>query len=112
MKKAILLAVLVLVPLALVAYQVSISLTCVDGITLGGNCVAGHVTFLGLGYPNQVHITVTRNSTGDIYDDFDYDASGGGILKFTETLYPGDTYTVQIGSSSQVVTTVTTGDDH
>ena len=80
-----------------------------DGITLSGNCAAGHVTFLGVGFPNQVHITVTRNSTGDIYDDFDYDATILGILKFTETLYPGDTYTVQIGSTSQLVTTVTTG---
>jgi hypothetical protein len=110
MKKAILLAVLVLVPLALVGYQASIALTCVDGVTYGGNCAAGHVTFLGVGFPNQVHITVTRNSTGDVYDDFDYDASTGGILKFTETLYPGDTYTVQIGTTSQTVTTVTTGD--
>jgi hypothetical protein len=110
MKKAILLAVIVLVPLALVAYQASISLTCLEGITFGGNCAAGRVTFLGVGYPSQVHINVTRNSTGDVYDDFDYDSSNLGILKFTETLYPGDTYTVKIGTTSQVVTTVTTGD--
>jgi len=112
MKKAILLAVFVLVPLALVGYQASLTLTCVDGTTGSGNCAAGHVTFTGYGYPSQVHITVTRNSTGDVYDDFDYDSSNSGNLNFTETLYPGDTYTVQIGTSSQVVTTVTTGDGY
>jgi hypothetical protein len=109
MKKIILLAAFVLVPLALLAFTTSITWTCVDGTTDNGNCAVGHVTFTGAGYPSQVHVNVTRNSTGDVYDDFDYDASNGGALTFTETLYPADTYTVQIGSTSQVITTVTTG---
>jgi hypothetical protein len=46
-------------------------------------------------------------SDGAIYDDFDYDATGG--VDFTETLYPSGTYNVTLTgypyAASQSLTT-------
>jgi hypothetical protein len=65
------------------------------------------VHFTGNGTPSTIHITVTRNSDGTVYDDFDYDATSG--VDFTETLYPSGTYNVTLTgypfAASQSVTT-------
>jgi hypothetical protein len=90
-----------------------INATCLEG-TVGnqddGNCAAGRVSFTGSGYPNSVHITVTRGSTGEVIDDYDYESSVGTI-EFTETLVPADTYTVRLTASNGMLVTknVTTG---
>ena len=70
-----------------------INATCLQG-TVGnqddGNCAAERVSFTGSGYPNSVHITVTRGSTGEV---------------------PVDTYNVLLTASNGMLVTknVTTG---
>ena len=73
-----------------------INATCLEGMAGNeddGNCAAGRVSFSGTGYPTSVHITVTRGSTGEVIDDYDYESSVG-MIEFTETLVPADTYLV------------------
>jgi hypothetical protein len=88
--------------------------TCLEGQTGfqgNGNCAPGRVSFVASGLTNSVRVTVTRTSSGEIIDDYNYDSTGGGI-QFVETLVPGDTYAVQVkGTDGLGVTqTVTTGD--
>ena len=106
MKKVLLITLLVFGAVALIGSP-SLGWSCVDG---GYQvCNPGRVTFSGNGYQAVVHINVTRNSDHTVYDDFDYDASGGS-LSFTETLVPADTYTVTITQTGTALTTsVTTG---
>lgn len=106
MKKVLTIAALILAPLTLVGSS-GLAWTCVDGTMDGGNCYPGHVHFTGSGYPNNVHITVTKNSNGTVYDDFDYD---GGAVDFTESLYPRGDYTIAItGVAFSQTTNVSTG---
>jgi hypothetical protein len=111
MKKVLTIAALVLAPLTLVGSG-GLNVACVDGALDGGNCYPGHVHFTGYGTPSTIHVNVARNSDGTVYDDFDYDATGG--VDFTETLYPAGSYTVTLVgyrfATSQVV--VTGGDTH
>ena len=106
MKKVLTIAALALAPLTLVGSG-GLNWTCVDGTLDGGNCYPGHVHFTGNGTPSTIHITVTRMNDGTIYDDFDYDATGG--VDFTETLYPRGTYNVTLTgypyAASQMVIT-------
>ena len=106
MKKLLALAAIVLTPLMLVGSS-GFNYTCVDGNLGENHCLPGHVRFVGYGTPNTIHITVTRTSDGTVYDDFDYDATGG--VEFTETLYPAGNYVVTLTdypfATSQVVTT-------
>ena len=107
MKKVLTLAALVLAPLALVGSS-WLTYTCVDGTLSSGNCSPGHVHFTGLGTPSTIHITVTRNSDGVVYDDFDYDASSG--VDFTEVLFPSNTYSITItGYPYAAAQSLTTG---
>jgi hypothetical protein len=92
-----------------------INATCLEGTVGNGdgnnsNCAAGRVSFSGTGYPTSVHITVTRGSTGEVIDDYDYESSVGTI-EFTETLVPADTYSVRLTASNGMLVTkdVTTG---
>jgi hypothetical protein len=90
-----------------------INATCLEGRVGNeddGNCAAGRVSFTGSGYPNSVHITVTRGSTGEVIDDYDYESSVG-MIEFTETLVPADTYNVRLTASNGLLVTknVTTG---
>ena len=90
-----------------------INATCQEGRAGNeddGNCAAGRVYFSGTGYPTSVHITVTRGSTGEVIDDYDYESSVGTI-EFTETLVPADTYNVRLTASNGLLVTknVTTG---
>ena len=112
MKKVFTIAVLALAPLTLVGSG-GLNWICLDGTLDGGNCYPGHVHFTGNGTPSTIHITVTRNSDGTIYDDFDYDATGG--VDFTETLYPRGSYNITLTgypyATSQTVTTGGGNDD-
>ncbi len=87
--------------------------TCVDGTLGSGNCTPGRVTFNSSAYSTIVHVNVTK-STGEVYDDFDYDASSG-VLNFTETLLRG-WYTITItangSATTQTVTVGSWGDDN
>jgi hypothetical protein len=90
-----------------------INATCLEGRAGNeddGTCAAGRVSFSGTGYPTSVHITVTRGSTGEVIDDYDYESSVGTI-EFTETLVPADTYNVRLTASNGLLVTknVTTG---
>ena len=108
MKKVLLITLLITGAVALIGSP-SLGWTCADG---GYQvCNPGRVTFTGSGYASVVHINVLRNSDSAVYDDFDYDATAG-LLSFTETLVPADTYTVTITQSgSALSTSVTTGDN-
>jgi hypothetical protein len=109
MKKLLTFAALVLAPLTLVGSG-GLNWTCVDGTMGNNNCYPGHVHFTGNGYPSTVHITVTKNSNGVQYDDFDYDATAG--VDFTETLYPRGDYTITlVGYPYASSVNVTTGSD-
>lgn len=81
-----------------------------NGFEGNGNCAPGRVSFTGSGLTSSVRVTVTRTSSGEVIDDYNYDSTGGGI-QFVETLVPGDTYSVQVrGTDGLGVTrTVTTG---
>ncbi len=108
MKKLFFVAAAALIPLALVGSPSGLTWTCVDGTLDSGACTPGRVAFTGAGYPAVVHVNVTNNSNGAVYDDFDYDNSAG-TLSFTETLLSG-TYSVTItGSGTYTSQTVTSG---
>ena len=96
MKLTKVLVIPVLASVALFAGKSSpsgLSFNCDDGPgTSSGSCYPGHVTFTGTGYPSHVHVTVTM-SDGTPVDDATYLAPGG-VLSFTEDLFPADTYTV------------------
>jgi hypothetical protein len=110
MKKLLTVAALVLAPLTLVGSG-GLNWVCIDGILGGGNCYPGHVHFTGLPYPSTVHITVTRDSDGVVYDDFDYDATAG--VDFTEVLYPRGTYDITlVGYPFGTSVGITTGDTY
>jgi hypothetical protein len=105
MKKTFLFTIL-LASAALLTGNSGLTQTCVDGVSFGGGCAPGRVTFTGTSYPDQVHVHVTRNSNGEEYDDWDYQTDAGA-LNFTETLSPGDQYTVTVtdnnGNTQQYV---------
>jgi len=112
MRKTILFGTFFLAAFTLLGFA-SLTSTCLEG-TVGdgnGNCAAGRVSFSGSGYPPMVHINVSRNSSGEVIDDYDYDAAGGTI-QFVETLVPADTYVVRLTNTDTglvVTRTVTTG---
>ncbi len=110
MKKTIF-AVFILASVALVGSPSGLTWSCSNGTTQSGSCAPGPVTFSGQQFPSTVHVRVVRNSTNDIYDDWDYDTSNGGTLSFTETLQPADTYTLTLTGSdgTSVTQSVTTG---
>jgi hypothetical protein len=99
MKKTILFAAMLLGAMTLTGYT-GLSQTCVDGASSNGNCAPGKVTFTGSSYPSQIHVQVTRYSTGEAYDDWDYQAASDGTISFTETLYPADYYRVTVTSNA------------
>ena len=68
------------------------------------------MSFSGSGYPNSVHITVTRGTSGEVIDDYNYESSIG-IIEFTETLVPADAYNVRLTATNGllVAKNVTTG---
>ncbi len=112
MKKTFLFTTFFLAAFSLLG-SAGINTTCLEGTVDNGedgNCAAGRVAFSGSGYPTSVHITVTRSSTGEVIDDYDYESSVGTI-EFTETLVPADTYNVRLTASNGmlVTKTVTTG---
>ena len=113
MKKLLLTAALVFAPLTLVGSG-GLNYTCVDGTMDSGNCYPGHVHFTGQGTPSTIHINVTRNNDGSVYDDFDYDANNG--VDFTEVLYPRGSYTITLTgypfAATQHVDTGDTGDSN
>lgn len=87
--------------------------TCLEGQTGfqgSGNCTPGRVSFTGSGLTSSVRVTVTRTSSGEVIDDYNYDSAGGGI-QFVETLVPADTYSVQVRGTDGLGVTqnVTTG---
>jgi hypothetical protein len=114
MRKTILFGTFFLAAFALLGFA-NLTSTCLEG-TVGngddnnGNCAAGRVSFSGSGFPATVHINVSRNSTGEVIDDYDYEAAGGTI-EFTETLVPADTYSVRLTGANGLTVTrnVTTG---
>jgi len=86
-----------------------LTITCNDGTGQNGNCAVGRVTFASSNYSGIVHVSVVRNSNGDVFDDFDYDASAGSI-QFTQSLIPAGSYTVTLASNGVNYTqTITTG---
>jgi hypothetical protein len=102
-------AVLILAAVALVGSPSGLTWSCGSGTSQSGTCAPGPVTFSGQQYPSTVHVRVVRNSTNDIYDDWDYDTTGGN-LSFTETLRPADSYSVTVtGESLSLTQTVSTG---
>jgi len=87
--------------------------TCLEGqagFEGNGNCAPGRVSFTGSGLTSSVRVTVTRTSSGEVIDDYNY-GSNGGAIQFVESLVPGDTYSVEVrGTNGLGVTrTVTTG---
>jgi len=98
MRKTKLFATLALASAVLLASPAGLSVTCGDGTGEGGNCAVGRVTFSSQNYGGTVHVTVVRDANGEVYDNFDYDASAGEIT-FTETLIPHGSYTVTLSSS-------------
>lgn len=109
MKKTKIFAGLVLLSAALLGDPAGLAVTCGDGTGVGGNCAVGRVTFASSNYHGTVHVNVVRDATGDVYDDFDYDASAGNI-RFTQSLIPAGSYTVTLVSDGTTYTqTVTTG---
>jgi hypothetical protein len=89
----------------------ALSITCLSGTTQWGTCAPGQVTFTGTNYPETVHVSVVRQSDGQVYDNADYN-SIGGVLMFTETLVPAAQYSITItANNSSVTQTVTTGYD-
>jgi hypothetical protein len=111
MKKTFLFAIL-LASAALLTGNSGLSQTCVDGVTWGGNCIPGKVTFTGTSYPSQVHVQVTRNDNGEEYDNWDYQADNNGTLTFTETLYPAGQYTVTVVADTTQQFVVRTGSSY
>lgn len=85
-----------------------LSWTCLEGRVgnddSNSNCAAGRVSFSGTGYPAMVHINVSRGSTGEVIDDYDYESTGGTI-QFTETLVPADTYNVRLTGADGLLIT-------
>ena len=109
MKKTKLFACIVLASAALLGDPAGLTVSCGDGTGQSGNCAVGRVTFASSAYSGTVHVSVVRDSTGEVYDNFDYDASGGSI-RFTQSLIPGGSYTVTLVSNGVNYTqTVTTG---
>ncbi len=109
MKKKTLFACLALVSVALFAAPAGLSVTCDDGTSQSGNCAVGRVTLSSSAYNGTVHVNVVNDSTGTVYDDFDYDASGGHIT-FTQSLIPAGSYTVTLVSNGTSYTqTITAG---
>jgi hypothetical protein len=112
MRKPILFGSLFLTALTLVGSP-GLTWTCLEGQTGfegNGNCAPGRVSFVGSGLTNSVRVIVTRTSSDEVIDDYNYDSSGGGI-QFVETLVPGDTYSVDVrGTNGLGVTrSITTG---
>jgi hypothetical protein len=112
MRKTLFFATFFLTAFALVGSP-GLTWTCLEGqIGNEGNgyCAPGRVAFTGSGFLSSVHITVSRTSSGEVIDDYNYDASGGTI-QFTETLVPADTYIVQLTGANGLVVSrnVTTG---
>ena len=114
MRKTILFGTFFLAAFTLLGFA-SLNTTCLEGQTGNGennnsSCAPGRVSFSGYGYANMVHITVSRASSGEVIDDYDYEASGGAI-NFTETLVPADTYNLRLTDSNGTVVSrsVTTG---
>ena len=112
MRKSLLFGSLFLTALTLVGSP-GLTWTCLEGqngFEGNGNCAPGRVSFTGSGLTNSVRVTVTRGSSGEVIDDYNYDTTGGGI-QFVETLVPGDTYSVEVrGTNGLGVTrTITTG---
>ena len=109
MKKTRLFACLALASAALLGDPAGLTVTCADGRGEDGHCAVGRVTFASSSYSGTVHVSVVRDSTGDLYDDFDYDASAGSI-RFTQSLIPAGSYTVTLVSNGTNYTqTVSTG---
>jgi hypothetical protein len=112
MRKSFLFGSLFLTALTLIGSP-GLTWTCLEGqngFEGNGNCAPGRVSFTGSGLTNSVRVTVTRGSSGEVIDDYNYDTTGGGI-QFVETLVPGDTYSVEVrGTNGLGVTrTITTG---
>jgi hypothetical protein len=112
MRKTFLFGSLFMTALTLVGSP-GLTWTCLEGqngLEGNGNCAAGRVSFVGSGLTNSVHVTVSRTSSGEVIDDYNYDSAGGGI-QFVETLVPADTYSVKVqGTNGLGVTrTITTG---
>jgi len=59
---------------------------------------------------SSVHVTVSRTSSGEVIDDYNYNSSGGGI-QFVETLVHADTYSVELRGTDGLGVTrnITTG---
>ena len=110
MRKTLLSASFFLTAFALIGSP-GLNWNCLEGQNdnqSNGNCAAGRVTFTGGGYPATVHISVTRTSTAQVIDDYDYETTGGNI-EFTETLVPADTYSVNlVGANVAVSRSITT----
>ena len=97
MRKTLLFGSLVLTALTLVGSP-GLTWTCLEGQTGfegNGNCAPGRVSFTGSGLTNSVRVTVTRSSSGEVIDDYNYDSTGGSI-RFVETLVPADTYSIEV----------------
>jgi len=112
MRKSLLFGSLFLTALTLVGSP-GLTWSCLEGQTGfegNGNCAPGRVSFTGSGLTSSVHVTVSRTSSGEVIDDYNYNSSGGGI-QFVETLVPADTYSVQLmGTDGFGVTrNITTG---
>jgi hypothetical protein len=112
MRKTLLFGSLFLTALSLVGSP-GLTWTCLEGQTGfegNGNCAPGRVSFTGSGLTNSVRVTVTRSSSGEVIDDYNYDSTGGSI-QFVETLVPGDTYSVEVRGTNGLGVTrnITTG---
>jgi hypothetical protein len=112
MRKTLLFGSLFLTALSLVGSR-GLTWTCLEGQTGfegNGNCAPGRVSFTGSGLTNSVRVTVTRSSSGEVIDDYNYDSTGGSI-QFVETLVPGDTYSVEVRGTNGLGVTrnITTG---
>jgi len=97
MKKTRLFAFLILATASLFGDAANLAVTCNDGVGQYGNCAVGRATFTSTNYSGTVHINVRRHNNSAVYDDFDYDASGG-TLTFTESLIPSGQYDITITS--------------
>ena len=105
-----LLFVLSLLTIGLVGAPTGLSTYCRDGRYDDGICAPGRVLFTGYNYPDSVHVNVVRDSDGTVYDDWDYNTSEEGRLRFEETLIPGGSYTITLTATGLNTTlTVTTG---
>ena len=100
---------LILASVTLMGTGANLSVSCGDGTLGAGHCAVGRVTFSSPHYSGTVHINVVNVANQAVYDDFDYDASGGH-LTFTESLIPAGTYQVTLTANGSTYTqTVSTG---